>query len=93
MTLIILFPANFIAFHKDRCIGGGGVFVAIKDCLISLQDPGINASAEMIWVKLSLHQCISVDFIDNQTQTLSLLFNLYKNSCAPCLTEILLYSA
>jgi len=50
-----VFPSNFTIYRKDRCVGGGGVFVAISDDLRSLEDPVIDVSAELVWAKL----CIS----------------------------------
>ena len=43
-----VFLPNFAVYHKDRSIGGRGVFVAIKDNLTSLHDPIQNISAELI---------------------------------------------
>jgi len=50
-----VFPANFTIYCKDRCVGAGGVFVAISDNLTSLEDPIIDVSAELVWAKLSIH--------------------------------------
>ena len=43
---------NYVVYHKDRSIGGGGVFVAIKDDLTSSHKPILSASAELVWAKL-----------------------------------------
>ena len=37
-----VFLSNFTNYRKDRCAGGGGVFVAICDDLRSLEDPIID---------------------------------------------------
>ena len=47
-----VFSLNYVVYHKDRSIGGGGVFVAIKDDLTSSHEPILSVSAELIWAKL-----------------------------------------
>ena len=43
-----LFPQNFNVFRNDRNIHGGGVFIMVKDILLSSQiDTG--ASCEIVW--------------------------------------------
>ena len=43
-----LFPQNFNVFRNDRNIYGGGVFIMVKDTLLSSQvDTG--ASCEIVW--------------------------------------------
>ena len=49
-----VFPPNFAVYRKDRSIGGGGVFVAIKDDLTSQHEPILNISAELVCAKVSL---------------------------------------
>ena len=41
-----IFPSNFTIYCKDGCVGG--VFVEISDDLRSLEDPIIDASAELV---------------------------------------------
>ena len=43
-----VFPMNYVVYHKDRSIAGGGVFVAIKDDLMSSHEPILSASAELV---------------------------------------------
>ena len=43
-----VFPTNYVIYHKDRSISGGGVFVAIKDDLTSSHEPILSASAELV---------------------------------------------
>jgi len=90
MILISLLN-NFTIYRKDRCAGGGGVFVAISDDLRSLEDPIIDASAELVWAKLCIASadwyglnCVLVvlmvpvyvcAFTDHQTLMRSLLPN------------------
>ena len=49
-----VFPPNFAVYRKDRSIGSGGVFVAIKGDLTSLHEPILNISAELVCAKVSL---------------------------------------
>ena len=49
-----VFPTNYVVYRKDRSIGGGGVFVAIKDDRTSSHEPILSASAELVWTKLSI---------------------------------------
>ena len=44
-----IFPPQYVVMRKDHCIGGGGVFLALKNHL---------TFAEMAWVKLRM--CIYV---------------------------------
>ena len=50
------FPVGYVPYRQDRKRGGGGVFIAVKDCyptsLIDLQ--GIDKNSEQIWVKVAL---------------------------------------
>ena len=59
-----VFPSNFIIYRKNRCIGGGGVFVAINDNLTSLEDPIIDVSAELVWAKLCVSGMVPVYICD-----------------------------
>ena len=43
-----VFPTNYVVYHKDRSIGGGGVFVAIKDDLTLSHEPILSTSAELV---------------------------------------------
>ena len=55
-----VFPSNFTIYRKDRCAGGGGVFVAIRDDLKSFEDPIIDVSAELVWAKLCISGMVPV---------------------------------
>jgi hypothetical protein len=48
-----VFPEGYIAHRKDRQHGGGGVFVAIKDCYPS-SVVNLDSDNELIWVRVSL---------------------------------------
>ena len=48
-----VFPERYIAYRKDRQHGGGGVFVAIKDCYPS-SVVNLDSDNELIWVRVSL---------------------------------------
>ena len=41
-TSEVFFYLTSTNYRKDRCAGGGGVFVAIRDDLRSLEDPIID---------------------------------------------------
>ena len=47
-----MFPQGYSIIRKDRCYGGGGVFLAVS-LNISFLDLSITTDAEMIWVKIS----------------------------------------
>ena len=49
-----VFPRGYIPYRKDRKHGGGGVFVAIKDCYPS-SSVTVNSDSEIIWARVSLH--------------------------------------
>ena len=42
--------------RKDRCIGGGGVFLALKNHLTFVDEPTFHGNAETVWVKLCLNE-------------------------------------
>ena len=51
-----IFPPQYVVIRKDRCIGGGGVFLALKDHLTFVDEPTFHGNAEMVWVKLCLNK-------------------------------------
>ena len=50
-----IFPAGFNIYRKDRTARGGGVFLAINDTLATMEEPALDANAELIWAKVNLH--------------------------------------
>ena len=42
-----IFPAGFNIYRKDRTAGGGGVFLAINDTLATMEEPALDANAEL----------------------------------------------
>ena len=50
-----IFPVGFNIYRKDRTAGGGGVFLAINDTLATMEEPALDANAELIWAKINLH--------------------------------------
>ena len=51
-----IFPPQYVVIRKDCCIGGGGVFLALKDHLTFVDEPTFHGNAEMVWVKLCLNK-------------------------------------
>ena len=49
-----LFPDNFTVYRKDRDQHGGGVFVATKDKLISVDMPNLDSVAKSSGLVYSL---------------------------------------
>ena len=47
-----IFPAGYTVYRKDRDVNGGGVFVATKDTLISVDLPNLDSNSEIIWASL-----------------------------------------
>ena len=47
-----LFPDNFTVYRKDRDQHGGGVFVATKDKLISVDISNLDSDCKIIWASL-----------------------------------------
>ena len=45
---------NYVVYCKDRSVGGGSIFVIIKDDLTSSYKPILSIFAELIWAKLFL---------------------------------------
>ena len=43
------------SYRKDRSLGGGGVFLAIRDTLAVTEVPSLNTDAELIWAKIKLY--------------------------------------
>ena len=51
-----IFPNNYQIFRKDRSLGGGGVFIAVKLDIIASEEPSYSETdCEIIWVKLHFH--------------------------------------
>ena len=42
-------------YRKDRTAGGQGVFLGIKDMLVTMEEPTLDSNAELIWAKINLH--------------------------------------
>ena len=55
-----IFPSQYMFIRKDRCIGGGGVFLALKNHLTVVEEPSFNGNAEMVWVKLCFNKYKSI---------------------------------
>ena len=51
-----IFPSQYVVIRKDRCIGGGDVFLALKNYLTVVEEPSFNGNAEMVWVKLCFNK-------------------------------------
>ena len=49
-----VFPSEFSVFRKDRCNGGGGVFLMVRNSLCITEQPMLDGDAEMVWAKLTL---------------------------------------
>ena len=49
-----IFPTTYNVFRKDRTLGGGEVFLCTKKYLQVLEEPQLDADAELIWIKLTL---------------------------------------
>ena len=48
-----ILPKTYTVIRKDRCLGGGGVFVGYKTYL-SISNLNISCNAEMLWCSLHL---------------------------------------
>ena len=87
-------PANYKGFRKDRTSAGGGVMIAIRDNLVAEEVDMIEVSAEVIWVKIILHNCNplyvgsfyrqpsqrSTQQLDELEKSLNYISNLTKNN-------------
>ena len=47
-----ILPSDYTIFRKDRTLGGGGVFIGIRNCLTAMADSSLSTDAELIWIKL-----------------------------------------
>ena len=61
-----ILPSNYTIFRKDRTLGGGGVFIGIKNYLTAIPYHTTSSNAEILWIKLLLkitqHMCaLSID--------------------------------
>ena len=61
-----IFPPQYVVMGKDCCIGGGGVFLALKNHLSFVDEPNFHGNAEMVWVKLCLNLSTFVPYTDHQ---------------------------
>ena len=43
-----VFPDNFTVYRKDRTAGGGGVFIATRDSLITSSEPSLDGDCEIV---------------------------------------------
>ena len=49
-----VFPDNYSVYRKDRSKLGGGVFILVKDNLISTEETNLKAECESIWARIKL---------------------------------------
>ena len=47
-----ILPSDYTIFRKDRTLGGGGVFIGIRNCLTAMADSSLSTDTELIWIKL-----------------------------------------
>ena len=47
-----ILPSNYTIFRKDRTLGGGGVFIGIKNYLTAIPYHTTSSNAEILWIKL-----------------------------------------
>ena len=47
-----ILPTNYKVIRKDRCLGGGGVFIRYKDHLNICEESSLMLDAEIVWAKL-----------------------------------------
>ena len=53
-TLAETFPKGFQVYRKDRSMGGGSIFLAVKDTLAVTEVTTLDVDAELIWIKIKL---------------------------------------
>ena len=49
-----VFPTNFTVYRKDRSRLGGGVFLLIRNELISTEEKDLTAECESVWARIKL---------------------------------------
>ena len=49
-----VFPDNYVAYRNDRSSFGGGVFILVKDNLVSIEEQRLVTNCEIEWVKIKL---------------------------------------
>ena len=49
-----VFPDNYVAYRNDRSSFGGGVFILVKDNLVSTEEQRLVTNCEIEWVKVKL---------------------------------------
>jgi len=47
-------PQNYKIYRKDQSLGGGGVFIGIRDCINATAELWLDSSSETVWVKILL---------------------------------------
>ena len=56
-----MFPSGYSVYRKDRVTGkGGGVFIAVRDCIMSSQITDFDTDCEILWVKINIASCKSL---------------------------------
>ena len=86
------FPKGFQVYRKDRSIGGGGVFLAVKDTLAVTELITLDVDAELIWIKIKpLYICSYYRPLNSELKSILQLnesmANLVKQN--PCCNIIL----
>ena len=52
-----VFPSNCTVYRKDRNSAGAGVFIGIKDILVSYPLNDVDSNCEIVWASLQLQGC------------------------------------
>ncbi|XP_072022153.1 uncharacterized protein [Amphiura filiformis] len=52
MATYSIFPDNYAIYRKDRDSNGGGVFIAVRDTLITADIPDLDSNCEVVWASL-----------------------------------------
>ena len=48
-----VFPPGYTVIHKDRSLGGGGVFLCFHEALPVIKKPLFSSDPEAVWAKLT----------------------------------------
>ena len=79
-----VFPKGYKSFCRDRVMGGGGVFILVREDIDHVEDdiPDDNKDCESVWVQLKLLnvKLLNIAFFYRPTNSLNELLALIHNN-------------
>ena len=83
-----VFPKGFNSFRRDRVMGGGGIFILVREDIDHVEDafPTYNKDCESVWVQLNLFNAKLFNIVsfhippNSRNESIALIYNDVGNT-------------